>query len=157
MTKTFRISGSETEGSTPVPGRNPNGRFGPGNPGRPRGSRNKATQAVEAMLEGEAEALTRKAVAMALDGDTTALRLCLERLCPPRKDTPVTFALPAMATAQDAVQAAGAVLMAVSEGELTPGEAAQVMGLVDSFRRVLETSEMEARLADLEEQMRGAA
>ena len=31
----------------------------------------------------EAEALTRKAIERALEGDTTALRLCLDRLLPP--------------------------------------------------------------------------
>src|SRR5215831_3861814 len=66
-----------------------------GNPrGRPAGSRNNATLACEALLEGQAEALTQKAVEMALSGDTVALKLCLERIYPPRKDRPVTFALP---------------------------------------------------------------
>jgi hypothetical protein len=59
-----------------------------GNPaGRPKGARNKATVASETLLDGEAEAITRKAVEMALDGDTTALRLVMERILPPRKDT----------------------------------------------------------------------
>ncbi len=65
------------------------GRFARGNAGRPRGARHKTTLAVEALLEGEAEGLTRKAVEMAMAGDTTALRLCMERICPPRKDAPV--------------------------------------------------------------------
>jgi hypothetical protein len=151
----IRINGPETEGSAPVPARNPDGTFGPGNPGRPRGSRNKASQAVEALLHGEAEALTRKAVEMALEGDTTALRLCLERIAPPRKDTPVQFTLPVMCSVADAVHAAGAILAAVSEGELTPAEGAQIMALVETFRRTLETSEMERRLAELEEATRG--
>jgi hypothetical protein len=52
-----------------------------GNPlGRPKGVRNRATVAAEALLEGEAEALTRKAIELALAGDPTALRLCLERI-----------------------------------------------------------------------------
>jgi hypothetical protein len=103
-----------------------------------------------ALLEGEAEALSRKAVDMALAGDSVALRLCLDRLAPPRKDSPVQFSLPRMTTARDAAQAAGAVLQAVSEGDLTPTEGAQVMGLVDSFRRTLEVTELEARMAALE-------
>ena len=68
-----------------------------GNPaGRPKGARNRATVAAEALLEGEAEALTRKAVELALAGDVTALRLCLERVVPPRKDRAVAFDLPAV-------------------------------------------------------------
>jgi hypothetical protein len=131
-------------------GRNTDGTFGPGNSGKPKGTRHKATQAALALLDGEAEALTRQAVTMALGGDTTALRLCLERIAPPRRDAPVTFDLPPMETARDAAKAAGAVLGAVAEGELTPGEGASLMALVEGFRRTLETSELEARVAALE-------
>ncbi len=131
-------------------GRTAAGTFTTGNAGRPKGARNRTTQAVMALLEGEAEALSRKAVEMALAGDSVALRLCLDRLAPPRKDSPVQFPLPRMTTARDAAQAAGAVLQAVSVGDLTPTEGAQVMGLVDSFRRTLEVTELEARLVALE-------
>jgi hypothetical protein len=131
-------------------GRNTDGTFAPGNPGKPRGARHRATEAVLALLDGQAEALTRKAVELALGGDVTALRLCLERIAPPRRDAPVTFELPAMASARDAAQAAGAVLGAVSEGELTPTEGASIMALVETWRRTFETAEIEARLAALE-------
>jgi hypothetical protein len=131
-------------------GRSADGTFANGNAGRPKGARNKATQAVLALLEGEAEALSRKAIEMALAGDSVALRLCLDRIAPPRKDSPVTFPLPRMTTAQDAAQAAGAIMEAVADGELTPAEAAQVMALVDSYRRTLEVTELEARVAALE-------
>ncbi len=131
-------------------GRTTAGRFSAGNSGRPAGARNKATMAALELMDGEAEALSRKAVDLALAGDTVALRLCLERVAPPRKDAPVSFALPAMTSATDAAIAAGAILQAVSSGDLTPSEAAQVMGLVDSYRRTLEVTELEARVAALE-------
>lgn len=131
-------------------GRNADGTFATGNPGKAKGTRHKATRAVLALLDGEAEALTRKAVDAALDGDTTALRLCLERIAPPRKDAPVSFDLPAMESARDAAKAAAAVLAAVAGGDLTPTEGAHIMGLVDSYRRTLEATEIEARLAALE-------
>jgi hypothetical protein len=131
-------------------GRDASGRFMEGNPGRPRGARHKATQAALALLDGEAEALARKAVEMALDGDGAALRLCLERIAPPRRDAPVQFDLPRMETARDAAKAAGAVLEAVANAELTPTEGAHIMGLVETYRRMLETTELEARVAALE-------
>ena len=131
-------------------GRDTAGRFATGNTGRPAGARNRTTMAVLELLEGQAEALSHKAVEMALAGDTVALRLCFERLAPPRKDAPVQFPLPRMVTAHDAAKAAAAVLEAVSEGDLTPTEGAQVMGLVDSYRRTLEVTELEARVAALE-------
>lgn len=131
-------------------GRDGSGRFIEGNPGRPRGARHKATQAALALLDGESEGLTRKAVELALDGDTTALRLCLERIAPPRKDAPVQFDLPPMQSAADAARAAGAVLDAVAGGDMTPTEGAHIMALVEGFRKTLETSEIEARVAALE-------
>lgn len=139
-----RKNGPKTAGRTSA------GRFAAGNPGKPRGARHKATQAALTLLDGEAGALTRKAVEMALAGDTTALRLCLERIAPPRRDAPVQFDLPPMRSAKDAAQAAAAVLQAVAAGDLTPTEGAHLMGLVETYRRTLETSELEARVAALE-------
>lgn len=107
--------------------------------------------AVEALLEGEAETLTRVAIDRALEGDTTALRLCLDRIAPARKDAPISFDLPAMESAADAARAAQAVLSAVAGGDITPGEGAAVMGLIETYRKTLETSEIEARVAALEE------
>jgi hypothetical protein len=103
-----------------------------GNPnGRPKGSRNSATLAAEAMLDGEAEALTRKAIEMALEGDPVALRLCLERILPPRKDRPVTFSLPPINSARDAADISAAVVAAVSNGDITLSEAAEIGKLID--------------------------
>ena len=69
------------------------------------------------------------------------------------KDNPATFALtPQINNALDASQAAGSVLTAVSEGNLTPIEATRVMGLIDSYRRTLELTEIENRLKVLEDE-----
>jgi Family of unknown function (DUF5681) len=122
-----------------------------GNPaGRPKGSRHRTTLAMEALLDGEAELITRKAVEMALTGDATALRLCLERLLPARRDRPVAFTLPKLETAADAVKATAAIVEAVSLGELTPSEAGELSKLVEGFRSALTTAELEERLAKLE-------
>jgi len=131
-------------------GRNTDGQFSTGNSGRPKGSRNKATIAIESLLQGQAEALTQTAVAKALAGDSVALRLCMERIAPAPKDKPVSFSLPKMHNALDASEAAGSVLTAVSKGELTPIEATRLMGLIDSYRRTLELTEIELRLQALE-------
>jgi hypothetical protein len=126
------------------------GKFAEGNPGKPKGARHKATQAVQDLLDGSTEALTQKAVDMALAGDTTALRLCLERICPARKDTPVNFELPTINGAIDAATSASAIVTAVGKGELTPLEGASVMGLVSSYIQSLEAYDFETRLAALE-------
>ena len=131
-------------------GRNTAGQFSTGNTGRPKGSRNKATIAIESLLQGQAEALTQTAITKALGGDSLALRLCMERIAPAPKDQPASFNLPKMNNALDASEAAGSVLTAVSEGELTPIEATRVIGLIDSYRRTLELTEIEQRLQALE-------
>ena len=138
-------------------GRNTAGKFSAGNSGRPRGSRNKATLAIESLLGGQAEALTQTAVSKALEGDSVALRLCMERIAPAPKDNPVSFALPQMNNALDASQAAGSVLTAVSEGKITPIEATRVMGLIDSYRRTLELADIETRIAALETDLANSA
>lgn len=122
-----------------------------GNPGKKPGTRHKATQAALALIDGEGEALTRKAVDMALAGDTTALRLCLERLAPPRKDSALRFDLPPMESAAGASAAMGAILAGEASGDLTPSEATGIAGLVEAYRKALETTELEARLKALEE------
>ncbi|MGF1552364.1 MAG: DUF5681 domain-containing protein [Paracoccaceae bacterium] len=142
---------SEDRNSGPnAEGRDERGRFAAGNPGKPRGLRHKATRAVEALLEGEAEALTRTAIDAALGGDTTALRLCLDRIAPARKDAPVTVDLPPMASAADAAEAMAAVVAQAAAGEITPGEAAAMAGLIEAYRKTLETMELERRIAVLE-------
>ena len=133
-------------------GRDPKGRFGPGNPGKPKGTRHRTTQAVEALLDGEAEALTRKAVALAMEGDTTALRLCLERIAPPRREAPVTVDIPVIETAVDLPRAIAALLQAAGRGDLTPGEAGRLAALVGEAGKALELHDIESRLQRLEEQ-----
>jgi Family of unknown function (DUF5681) len=85
-----------------------------GNPaGKPKGTRNKMTLLAEALLDDEAEALARVAIDRALEGDPQALRLCLDRIVPPRKDRPISFAMPKIGSAKDAAGAMAAILAAV--------------------------------------------
>ncbi len=133
--------------------RNRRGRpFLPGQGGRPRGSRNRTTLAMEVLLEGEAELITRKAIDMAKDGDTIALRMCMDRLLPIRKDRTVAFALPKLETSADAVQATAALVEAVAVGDLTPSEAAELSKLVEGFTRAVDLHDIQTRLAKLEQQ-----
>jgi hypothetical protein len=124
-----------------------------GNPaGRPQGSRSKVTLAMDALLDGEAENLTRKAIELALEGDMAALRLCLDRLCPPRKERAIHCNLPAIGTPADAVAAMTALVESVAIGNLTPGEGQALAGMIDVHRRVVEHEDHERRLAALEKE-----
>ena len=132
--------------------------FPPGLSGKPAGrlpgTGNRATMAAEALLEGEAETLTRKAVGLALKGDTVALRLCLERLLPPRKSRRVTFDLPTIKTTGDLLPAFAALVEAMASGELAPDEAGMIAGVLEAKRKAIETGDLEKRLAALEQQQR---
>lgn len=125
-------------------------RFRPGNPGRPKGARHKVTMAVEALLQGEHEKLTRVAIDKALEGDTVALRLCLDRIAPPRKDAPVHFVMPEMKDADGVAAAGSAVIAALAAGDATPDEAARVMAVLQAQRQIIETVDLERRLSLLE-------
>eukprot|EP01037_Dinobryon_pediforme_P012167 gene12167-12255_t len=122
-----------------------------GNPkGMPKGTRHKVTRAAEALLDGQAEALTAQAVTMALNGDPVALRLCLERILPPRKDRPIVFDMPKLVTVGDASKGVAAILAGAAAGDLTPSEASALAGLVSNFVRTVEVVELERRLTALE-------
>jgi hypothetical protein len=122
-----------------------------GNPnGRPKGARNRVTQAVEALIEGQGEALGAKAVEKGLEGDSTMLRALLSTLVPPRRERTVEFELPKIETAADALKASSAVIMACAAGELSPHEATEIMGLISTHVRTIEVAELEARLTAVE-------
>jgi hypothetical protein len=124
--------------------------FVPGNPGKPKGARHRATRAMEALLDGESEALTRKAIELALAGDTTALRLCIDRILPALRERPIAVELPPLNGSRDAVAASAALLAAVTAGEIAPSEGREISRLIETHLKVLELHEIEARLAALE-------
>ena len=131
-------------------GRDPRGRFAGGNPGKPRGARNLSTRHAQILLEGQTEALTEKAIEMALAGDMTALRLCLDRILPARRDRPVEVDLPVVETAADHAPALAAVAAAVALGDLAPAEGKAVAEVLELHRKAIETAELERRISDLE-------
>jgi|SRR5208337_107310 len=122
-----------------------------GNPkGRPKGSRNKTTLIAQALLHGQAEALVKKAVQLALEGDLTCLRICLERLVPLKKDALIEIDLPDISAVAD-IPKLFAVLTAKLREGITPSEARTVMDLAQGVRKVLEVAELEQRIGVLEE------
>ena len=122
-----------------------------GNPaGRPRGARNRTTILLQNLLAADAEAIARKAIDLAKDGDIAAIRICMERLTPTRKSEPVELDLPPLGTAADSVDAAATIVAAAAAGELTPSEAADLANVVDIYVRALATQGFEERLVKLE-------
>jgi hypothetical protein len=122
-----------------------------GNPaGRPRGCRDRANRAARLLLEGKGEALTRKAVDLALGGDPAALRLCLDRIIGPCRERAIEFEMPVIGSAADLAGAMAAVAGATARGDVTPREAAQLSAVVEAYVRAVETTEFDRRLRALE-------
>lgn len=122
-----------------------------GNPqGCPSGSRNRSTIMLQKLLEGQAEAIINKAIELANDGDSTMIRLCMERLLPPRRSFPVKVTLPEFNDVSDMPAVTKAVAKATSTGELTPEEADKIMRVFDRHLKALELADIESRLQALE-------
>lgn len=136
-------------------GRTSKGRFAKGftqNPtGRKAGSRNKATQAALALMEGQLEQITQTLIDAALDGEMTAIRLILERLVPPCKEKALPpLDLPPVTDATSLPKLTAAILGAVAEGRITPGEGQTLAALANTHAKNLELAELEQRIAALE-------
>ncbi len=129
-----------------------------GNPnGRPKGRRNRSSMAAEALFDGESEAITRRCIYLAKGGDPTALRLCLSRILPVKREPrTIELDLPALEGSQDSLRAIGTVLEAVGAGAITPAEGQAVTSLLEAHRRTFEVEELEHRIEALEAQQCGA-
>ena len=130
-------------------------RFKPGqsgNPaGRPHGARAKALVALDALAEGEAEGIVRTMIDKAKDGDVQAAAAILNRVWPARKGARPTFDLPAIDKAEDLPGAIASVTQQVASGDLSPDEAALIVGLLESQRKAIETADILERLERLEQ------
>lgn len=101
----------------------------------------------------EGEAITRKTIENALNGDMTAIKLCIEMLIPLRKDGPICFDLTEMKSADDSAKAMASILRTLANGDITPNEASSVARIIEAYRKTLETAELEDRLEALEQKV----
>ena len=123
-----------------------------GNPkGMPKGTRHKITQMAQGMLDGQGEELIRKCVQMAIDCDTAAMRLCIERIIPTQKSATVRFNISPMKKATDLPAVTEAISKAVANGEIDPRAGEQVSRIIERHLKALELSDLEKRLTALEE------
>jgi Family of unknown function (DUF5681) len=122
-----------------------------GNPaGRPRGALNRATVLAQNLLSERAESIAGKVIELAVQGDKTAIRVCMERLVPVIKHQPIAVELPPIEKPADSVEAAASIAAAVAAGELTATEAAQLAKVVDVYVRALDSKGFDERLSKLE-------
>jgi hypothetical protein len=128
--------------------------FAPGNTfgrGRPKGSRNKTKLSGQHLLDQFAEHLTSKCISMAMDGNPSALRMCMDRINA-RHPACIQLSLPAIRSAADIGRAAEKITNAIRKGGISPDEGETMMRILDSCARVIESVEFEKRLEMLEQQ-----
>ncbi len=113
--------------------------FAKGNGGRPPGSKNQNTLILAALLDGEQEKLVRKAIELAVAGSVPMLQFFLSRMLP--RERVIGLDLPKMETADDAVEALATITSAVCEGKITPGEAASLADLINSYARAIDNAD----------------
>jgi hypothetical protein len=134
-------------------------RFKPGQPGNLRGkrpgSRNRASVVLDKMLADDGADVVQAVLAAVKGGDMQAARLVLDRIVPVRKGRPIRLDLPTIESAADVLTALSSTVAAMAEGEITPDEATVVAGVLETKRKAIETVELEARLARLEQQAGG--
>jgi hypothetical protein len=128
--------------------------FPPGNGGRRPGSKNQNTLILEALSDGDKEELVRKGIELAKAGDVSMLKFFLGRILPRERTIRIDF--PKMEFADDAVEALGAIVRAVSEGSITPGEGADLANLVNSYARAIDIADLVKRMDALEARINGS-
>jgi len=125
--------------------------FERGNPGRPRGAKNRVTRLAEELVENGAEELVQKAYDLALGGDVRCLQFFLDRLLPRRKGRPIDLPLPAIRSMQDITTAMAAIVTGVNDGRLTAEEAGDLMNVYSACTKMVETHDLAVRVNALEE------
>lgn len=133
------------------------GQFQPGNTydkGRPAGSRNNVTLAAEALIQGQGEALSRKLIELALDGNVAALKTAIERIVPAVKSRSISLPdMPKIESIADASKLTSYVLNVVADGKITPAEGEILSRSCERHIKALEVRDLEQRLETLEKRL----
>lgn len=129
----------------------PPGRWKAGESGNPAGRKPGTGEVakIRAAIADRVPELLEKLMAQALEGDTSAARLLLERAVAPLKaaEQPQALTLPDGTLTEQG----RAVLACVAAGELAPGQGAALLGALGTLARVAEVDELAARITALEE------
>ncbi len=119
--------------------------------GRKPGQRYKATMMAQMLIDGAADRVINKLIELAEGGDTTALKVVTDRICPPRKGTPIHIDLPTIDSAESAKQAITIIIESQAAGEITSDEADGLLRSVRAWVDANAVSELEAKVNALTE------
>lgn len=128
----------------------PPGRWKKGESGNPAGRKPGTGEVarIRAAIADKVPAILESLLARALEGDTGAARLLLERAIAPLKsvEPAQVLALPNGTLTEQG----RAVLASVAAGELAPSQGAALVGAIGALARVAEVDELAQRVAALE-------
>lgn len=91
--------------------------------GRPKGSRNRTAALAQQLLDEYAGGIMKKCIHGAMDGDPVCMRLCVDRILSPLRDSLVSIKLPKVRGAKELPKVVSEILGLTGRGELTPQEA----------------------------------
>ena len=121
-----------------------------GNPnGKPKGAKDKRTE-LRGLLQPHAKELVNKVVEKALEGDTTALRLCLDRLIPPYRAGNISVVLDEIEGTL--TEKGEKIISAMGSGEITPSDTASMLSALAAQSRIVEVDDIAKRVSELEKQ-----
>lgn len=153
----FILGHNTKKGNTDSASNNSKHKFKKGNTygkGRPQGSRNNATLAVEATFEGERERLTRKCIDLALNGNVACLKTAIERICPVRKSAPIKLeGMPQITSVETAADAAEFLLQGIASGKISPLDGEILSRVLDKRIHALQITQIEAEIKAIKERM----
>jgi len=103
------------------------------------------------MLEAESDAITRSLIASAKQGDSTALRIIVDRLAPaPRTPAREPYDVGPLDSVGDCVNALRRIVVDVASGELPGDHADEIAARIKDQARIMESEEFERRIEILE-------
>ena len=124
-----------------------------GNPqGRPKGSGISAK--LRQAIEGEAEAIIKAMIEQAKAGDMQAAKALLDRVLPALKPESQAIHLPELVAAGTMAEKARAAIDAAGAGAVSPSAASDLVAAIAGLARVVEVTELQQRLDELERMMK---
>ena len=132
-----------------MPTRNEKGQFLPGHKPKSnsrKGKKNKSTLILEKLGGDRADELLEKLFELAMEGDSTSLKILADKLWPNVKSSPVRFKLPPVEKVEDLPLLTAALLSAVSEGKVAPDAASQIAALIQSHVKSVELNSQQVEL-----------
>ena len=139
-----RKNGSNTEK------RDSRGRFLEGNPGRPKGSRNRSTLIAESIFSEGVSDVAAVVVQLARSGDLSAAKIILDRIYPASKDKAISINVADTSTPEGLSLAVKQIVGATVNGDLLPSEAKSLNCLLETQRKALELIDLDIRIKELE-------